>query len=147
MTAMSRSSRHVFRASIAAAVPILLFACATQQPELHAVAIGDRVTLRAAESVVVEPRGVVLQFAEVVSDSRCPSDVTCVWEGDAEVSVRAVADDGASGDLRLHTKMEPRSAEFAGLVVRLVELRPFPKQGAPTRQADYEVTIEIRGKP
>lgn len=122
---------------------ILFAACASTRAEIRSVGVGDTVTLRAAESVTVEPRNVVVQFAEVVSDSRCPADVTCVWEGDAEVSVRAVAADGRSSDLRLHTKEGAPRAEFAGLTVRLVNLDPKPREGKSPRQADYELTIEI----
>jgi len=32
-----------------------------------------------------------LTFSEVREDSRCPTDVTCVWEGDAKIMV-VVAD-------------------------------------------------------
>ncbi|HEY0591115.1 MAG TPA: hypothetical protein VGF40_05075, partial [Thermoanaerobaculia bacterium] len=108
---------------------------------------GDQVTIRAGESVTVQPRNVVLQFAEVLSDSRCPVDVTCVWEGDAEVSIRAVASDGTSADLRLHTRGETSAPSFKGLTLRLIDLRPQPKEGKALRQAEYELTIEIGGTP
>lgn len=138
-----------FRRSVSAiALVLLLSACAAQQaPHAAGVAIGEQVTLRAGESVTVRPRNVVLQFAEVVSDSRCPVDVTCVWEGDAEVSVRAVASDGTSADLRLHTKGGTADPSFKGLTLRLVDLKPQPKEGKAPRQADYELTVEIGGTP
>ncbi len=141
---MSRFARYPFRL-----VPLILLlaACASQQPHAAGVAIGDRVTLRTGESATVQPRNVVLQFAEVVSDSRCPADVTCVWEGDAEVSVRAVAADGTSADLRLHTKGGTPDPSFKGLTLRLIALKPAPMEGKPPRQADYELTIEIGGTP
>ena len=119
--------------------------CASQSP-VPSVAIGDTVTLRVAESATVEPRNVVLQFSEVVTDSRCPTDVVCVWEGDAEISVRAVAADGTSSDLRLHTKSGSEPASFAGLTVRMVSLEPKPREGTPPRQADYVLTVEIGGR-
>ena len=127
------------------ALVLALSAGCSSQPPLTSVAIGETVTLRVAESATVEPRNVVLQFSEVVTDSRCPTDVVCVWEGDAEVSVRAVAADGSSGDLRLHTKSGSEAARFAGLTVRLVSLEPSPREGTPPRQADYVLTLEIGG--
>lgn len=142
---MSRFARSVFRI---APLVFLLSACAAQRtPRAAAVAIGDQITLRAGESVTVQPRNVVLQFAEVLSDSRCPVEVTCVWEGDAEVSVRAVASDGTSADLRLHTRGGTPDPSFKGLTLHLVGLSPQPKEGKAPRQGDYELTIEIGGTP
>jgi hypothetical protein len=122
---------------------LLAAGCVSQQPQARSAAIGDRVTLRVAESVTIEPRNVVLQFSEVVADSRCPADVVCVWEGDAEVSIRAVAADGTSSDLRLHTKGDAEAAPFAGLALRIVALEPVPLEGKPPRQADYVLTLEV----
>ncbi len=139
---MSRSRPDAFRYPLLLAAFLLALACASQ-PQVRGVAIGEQVTLRAAESITVEPRNVVLQFAEVISDSRCPEDVTCVWEGDAEVSVRAVAADGTSSDLRLHTKDGGTQAAFAGLAVRLLTLEPRPRAGVSPLQGDYVLTIEI----
>ncbi|HEU5163739.1 MAG TPA: hypothetical protein VFV54_11370 [Thermoanaerobaculia bacterium] len=124
---------------------LVLSASCASQPPVSSIAIGDTVTLRVGESATVEPRNVVLQFSEVISDSRCPTDVVCVWEGDAEASVRAVASDGSSSDLRLHTKSGSEPAAFAGLTVRLVSLEPKPREGTPPRQADYALTLEIGG--
>lgn len=141
---MSRFARNALRVT---PLVLLLASCASQAHTAAATAIGERVTLHAGGSVTVQPRNVVLQFAEVVSDSRCPVGVTCVWEGDAEVSVRAVAADGTSADLRLHTAGETPDPSFAGLTLRLIELVPVPREGKPPRQSDYELTIEIGGRP
>lgn len=129
-------------------LPLIVLAagCASQQPPARSVSMGETFTLRVAESAAVYPRDVVLQFSEVVADSRCPEDVVCVWEGDAEVSVRAVAADLTSRELRLRTSEGAREAEFAGLTVRLVRLEPAPREGKPPRQADYELTIEVAGR-
>ncbi|HLV14479.1 MAG TPA: hypothetical protein VKY41_04815 [Xanthomarina sp.] len=36
---------------------------------------------------------VQIKFSEVLSDSRCPEDVTCVWAGEASVLVDIIKDD------------------------------------------------------
>ena len=131
-------------ASLAALLALGLAAgCASQQPALRSVGIGETFTLRVSESATVEPRKVVLLFSEVVNDSRCPAGVVCVWEGDAEISIRAVAADGSSRDLRLHTARGEASGEFAGLTIRLAGLEPAPREGTASRQADYRATLEV----
>lgn len=45
--------------------------------------IGIRIPL--GEAVTI--KGITIKFMEVLEDSRCPLDVTCVWEGRAMVKV------------------------------------------------------------
>ena len=58
-----------------------------QNGPLEVPEIGIRIPI--GESVVVQ--GVSLSFVEVLEDSRCPEDVTCVWAGRARIAVRVKA--------------------------------------------------------
>lgn len=122
---------------------LLLGACASLPPEsMKTAAPGESFTLQILQSVRIEPGGTVLQFSEVASDSRCPVDVTCVWEGNAEVVLRATGSGDDSAELRLGTH-EPRTARFGGLAIELVSVAPLPKEGLKPRLAEYEVTLRV----
>ena len=58
-----------------------------QNGPLEVPEIGIRIPI--GETVVVQ--GVSLSFVEVLEDSRCPEDVTCVWAGRARIAVRVKA--------------------------------------------------------
>jgi len=64
-------------------------------------------------------------FEGVASDSRCPVDVVCVWEGDAVVRLLLSHPEG-NGTKELHTA-GPRSASFQGIRIELVRLDPAPR--------------------
>lgn len=98
------------------------------------------VSLRAGESAEVGDR--VVTFTAVREDSRCPTGVECLWEGDAAVELLVEAG-GEPTVIVLHTALEPRSAVAAGLRLTLERLDPHPVAGRQTPPADYEATLRI----
>lgn len=66
--------------------------------------------------------GSSLRYVEVATDSRCPPDVRCVWEGDAEVVFTRVADSASAQSFTLHTGRGARSQTFDGRRLTLVSL-------------------------
>lgn len=46
-----------------------------------------QIAIRVALEQTVEVDGVKITFLEVLEDSRCPKDVTCIWEGRVRVLV------------------------------------------------------------
>ena len=124
-----------------AAIVLFLSACGHATPQAVEIVPGEEFSLSVAESAALPGEG-LLEFAQVVSDSRCPVDVQCVWAGDAVVSLRA-SDVNDSAKLTLHTG-GPRSASFGTWEIELVELRPFPREGIALTQADYEAVLRLR---
>lgn len=100
----------------------------------------ERVELALGASAVAH--GIELRFVRVVADSRCPEGVDCVWAGDAEVELEAVAA-GQSQVLRLHTTLEPKEARVAGVRVLLVAVEPHPRIDERIDPADLEVVLEV----
>lgn len=64
-----------------------------------------------------------LEFVRVVSDSRCPKGVACVWAGDAELALRVVHAN-AEKRFSLHTGRQPHGALVVGYRLKLVKLEP-----------------------
>ena len=85
--------------------------------------------LGVGQSTEVGDQGLMVGFAEVLMDGRCPSSVTCVWEGDAEVSVWVEPVGGERVYGVLHTTTTGGGnlwIEAAGHVIWLVTLAPYP---------------------
>jgi len=81
---------------------------------------------------------VSLSPQEVASDSRCPTEVTCIWAGTVEV--RTVLSNSVShGELTL-TLDEPQT--FGDYSVTLVEVSPT-KTEAAIPDSSYRFTFEI----
>jgi hypothetical protein len=121
---------------------VLLAACddTTTGPS---VAIGSEFQLRPAESVAVENTDAELRFDVVTSDSRCPADAICVWQGDATAVFSVRQSSGSSSSLTLHTTGENRHASASGLTLTLVRLDPYPYASRPISPSDYRALLRV----
>jgi hypothetical protein len=104
----------------------------------------DSVRIRAGETIVVE--GIRVRFIEVRNDSRCPTDVVCVWAGDATVVLAVELNCDCKAPtfaLELHTMLEPRSGDAHGFRIQLLHLEPSPRSLVPTPAGDYRAWIRL----
>ena len=100
--------------------------------------------LMAYQEAVVEGTSLRIRFNTVSNESRCPSDVQCVWAGNAIVSLTLTSSGSQSGSATLNTALDPKFADYAGYRITLVGLKPYPKSGSKIPSADYVATIEVR---
>ena len=100
--------------------------------------------LGVGDSFRVPGRALSIQFVRVVSDSRCPKGVTCIWEGDAVVAVRVIADAVEPETLELHTAdVSRREGTAHGVRVHLDRLEPLPGTERPPSAGDYRAFLSI----
>lgn len=110
--------------------------------------------VQAADSVPL-PYGKVVKVGEVylqlgeVTDSRCPSGVQCVWQGDGAATIAVhppcyqAGCKAASMVLVLHTSLEPKAGVGWGHRVELVGLRPGPVAGQQIDQSRYVAWVRV----
>lgn len=125
------------------------FALFAGQPEAAAQAarVGREFKVKAGRVVTLDGGKLLLRFARVAEDSRCPADVNCVWAGNAEVLVEA----GAKGlrgwrTLRLNTnasRERPGEASYQRYTVKLVGLTPQPRSTGKTPAGQYTATLLV----
>lgn len=137
---------------VAVAVGVLAAACASRSPadpegretRGSAVALGEAFRLPFGEQA---DAGDLTVAFESVEDSRCPTEVDCVWEGDGVVGLR-VTGAGEDVDVMLHTHPDSAAvARVAGHDVRLVDLDPDPVDGSAIPRSDYVATLRIDRAP
>jgi hypothetical protein len=85
-------------------------------------------------------------FTNVASDSRCPTSVVCVWAGDGAAEIAYAVGTGPSRPDTLHTTLEPKSVEFEGYVLTLLELSPHPRTTDAIPRSQYSVRLRIARK-
>ena len=93
-----------------------------------------------AHTLAADSLGDVLLVWQAVDDSRCPLNLTCIWEGEVavHVDVRIGAADTESITLTRHDDTDERAtAEVAGVRLRLVGVDPYPVGENPPAAADY----------
>jgi hypothetical protein len=84
--------------------------------------------------------GVIVTPSAVISDSRCPLDVTCVWAGTVEV--KATMKSGLGTSEQIFTLNEPVTTEAEE--VTLLRVDPAPKAGVEIKPAEYVFTFEVK---
>lgn len=111
----------------------------------------DRADAQPAEAEIplggaVQISGLSITFDRVIEDSRCPSDVMCIWAGSAAV---ALTIDGAPTDLVVVPPVDLDHAPEGGarigdLVVYAVGLTPYPGAETPSDETPVVsiVTVE-----
>jgi hypothetical protein len=101
------------------------------------------VSLNYGDTVVLEESVLRLSFGEVLEDSRCPLDVTCVWAGNGRVAIGIAAGMGPTHSLILNTGLEPRSVVWSGIRISLLSLSPSPYEGTVIAAEDYAVRLKL----
>ena len=77
-----------------------------------------------------------------VEDSRCPSDVQCVWEGTvtAKISLERGVQDLGIYNISL-AMIEEKEQTFDGYYIRLTNVEPYPESTNPIEPTDYALTF------
>ena len=107
--------------------------------------LNEEFTLAPGPTAAVNGTNVRLTFDRVSEDSRCPTDVTCVWEGDAVVVLK-VKVEAEEATREVHTQGgEPRSrkAPVGDYVVTLVRLDPEPRSTGTIEASAYRATLRV----
>lgn len=110
----------------------------------------DRVVeIRIDRSVVIEPDGLTVAFADV-EDSRCPRGAVCVWEGEGTAELRLRTRDGRTAVVRPTVRPGSDPARYAwltayafGLRITLLELNPYPELDRPRDRSRYRARLRF----
>lgn len=94
--------------------------------------------------------GYQIVFKELVSDSRCPEGVTCIWAGEASVIVSVYKDSKLIEDNTMVFSMkniEENKQWFSKYLpekqrkIKSISVFPYPKQGVSVNKKDYYIKI------
>ena len=99
--------------------------------------LGEEFSLHIGESSVINGEQLRIKFVEVSEDSRCPKDVTCIWEGRVTAVVE-ISTDGSSQQLKLSQPGltdEPSRETYMGYELTY-KVEPYPEQAAVQIMAD-----------
>jgi hypothetical protein len=99
---------------------------------------------------VVKSTGLELTFTFVSNDSRCPSDVTCVWQGEAVVLFSVNGKDivGYQAETRIPgltptPYYDNQPIELGDLKLRLLRLNPYPVEAHHPETKEYRALVVV----
>jgi hypothetical protein len=107
--------------------------------------LGKEFSIKAGQQLKIDGVDVQVKFVGVPQDSRCPTGVNCVWEGNAEVALN-LSYDKCTSNLTLNTHKSPQTVQeemAGGFRVKLIKLDPHPRADKKTSPADYVATLLI----
>jgi hypothetical protein len=80
-----------------------------------------------------------------ISDSRCPTGVVCVWQGEATVNLAVISTssfDEAIGTVVLSTFHHPVDTAN-NFIFKLIDVLPYPKYGVEVPDSEKSVVLKI----
>lgn len=104
-----------------------------------ATPLGAPIQLAPGQSAKFPDENLEVKFVGIDSDSRCPSDVTCVWAGEVVVRL-TVRKDGRTQELGIK---ETHSLAAEGYSVSVLQVLPVRATSQPIAPADYRVTLKV----
>jgi len=107
--------------------------------------LGEEFSLPVGQSVVITGEDLGIKFVEVSEDSRCPKDVTCVWEGRVTAVVE-ISTGGSSQQLNLSQPGltdAPARQKYGGYELTY-KVEPYPEKAEVQIAADeYRLLIVL----
>ncbi|WP_141728149.1 hypothetical protein [Salegentibacter salarius] len=92
----------------------------------------------------------IIRFKEVLVDSRCPSDVTCVRAGEAKILVEIFKDEKSLGKeiITLGANVNSFKTNLAKffekeLDIEILSLSPYPKTSRKIEASDYQLKLKV----
>ena len=89
-------------------------------------------------------------FKEVISDSRCPKQVTCIWEGEAKVLLE-IYENGKFLENRIVSSNAANSVQqftAAGMIYNIsgIQLLPYPEVHSKKIKPEYTLRLSLSEK-
>jgi len=113
------------------------------QSQANGARVGEPFTMKIGSRVKVNGTKMSIEFVDVLSDSRCPDDVTCIWAGNAEIQLRLQWKGRPPKTASLNTLQPPIVQEFRNYIVKLARLDPRPNSTRQVDKSDYAATLIV----
>lgn len=106
--------------------------------------INRLLSLRYGQGAVFQAHDLALKFVDVPLDSRCPVNVTCVWEGEIEVVVNVRRQQADLGNLHFTFSRGSGSSVFIdGYEIHLIGVRPEARSDPPIQMEEYGILLRV----
>ena len=104
-----------------------------------AATLNAPIQLAPGQSAVFDAADLEVKFVSIDADSRCPSDVACVWAGEVVVRL-SVRKDSRTQELSIKAT---QSLPVDGFSVTVLDVLPPRASSQRIAPADYRVTLKV----
>lgn len=95
-------------------------------------------------TIVYQNNDVVITLIGL-NDGRCPSNVACVWQGNAEVNLN-ISNGIESENFTVHTfgnNQLPSIVSILGIEIELLDVQPYPETDITYSLDDYTISLRV----
>jgi hypothetical protein len=110
-------------------------------PTYVAAPILEQFELKLNQDVTITSDNITVKFSNVTGDSRCPSDVTCIWQGEINIQVDVKKENTAFESVILGGNDE--IPIFGKYFIRLLKVEPYPQSTHNIQSDEYVATLLI----
>jgi hypothetical protein len=130
---------------------LVLMSCHATEParaDVPEFNLNEPFTLAGGQEGLIASEKLRLRFAEVLEDSRCPTQVECFWTGQARIAI--FVDPEASSDTKVEFNTNPapgqtvKDAQVGPYSIELQALDPYPQTPDAIAFEDYHATFVVR---
>jgi hypothetical protein len=128
---------------------LVMAGCASAPKYDVAAVLGKEFTLGQGQAAYIASESMLVKFVNVTEDSRCPSDVVCVWAGQVTTQLQ-VAGSGFNlgGNVTLGSgskaNLEFTDSKNVTYLLEVLEVSPYPKSTDTAR--NYSAKMKITKK-
>lgn len=98
------------------------------------------------ESATITKGNFEIEFIDLVEESRCPTNLDCIWEGRAVVSLALIGVETINIELATENSIDGTgklTAIHNNHLIKLLTINPQPINDVLVPEEDYEVVLEI----
>jgi hypothetical protein len=106
----------------------------------RAASLDQEIQLAPKEQAVFDPHGLTVEFVRVIEDSRCPTDMTCVWAGEVKVQLSTRID---AAEAEQHEIKAGQDATVGELRLFVVKVEPERISTREISADEYRVTLKV----
>lgn len=99
--------------------------------------------LKTGESVQIERGLGLITFIKIVEDSRCPTNVTCVWAGNVKTEFEILDRDRKKTRIYLNSAIKPNKILLKGYSLQITSIFPSKIKGSEISEKKYQVKLRV----
>jgi hypothetical protein len=136
--------RRWFLMSAAVLSSVVLTAGTVPAARLLTAQLGEEFRLGVGRAATIEGEDLTVRFIGVREDSRCPTTVNCIWEGNAQIVVEVSKPPNDTERLALNTNPQfATKGPYLEYIVALNRLEPYPRTTRPIPEGRYRAALVV----
>lgn len=107
--------------------------------------LDDTLSINYKETFINEENNLAIKFRSLISDGRCPLDLRCFWEGNAEIGL-SFEENSVLHNFTLNTASNyfRNDTLINGYTIELIDVQPYPESDSSYSTWEYSVKIVVR---